>query len=141
MYTSIDNLLDLDTYLLLPGGPYPRPPATNSPHHRPPPLSARRPTRIGASGPRLQQLLSSAQPAAVQPLHQPQERPLPGIPRQQPVNQPTAPAHDLARHLDQRRAERRELHPQQRPLLGLVLLGVPRRDRYQQGAPRLQTPC
>ena len=66
--------------------------------------------------------------------------PLPRVPRQQPVDQPPARPHDLARHLDHRRAERRELHPQQRPLLGLVLGRVPRRHRQQQRAPRLQAP-
>ena len=85
-------------------------------------LSAVRwPVRIGASGPRLQETSASTQPAALQPLHQPQEHPLPRIPRQQPVDQPPAAPHDLARHLDHRRTERRELHPQQRPLLGRVL--------------------
>src|SRR5512135_3605633 len=68
MYSLYNRVCDLDTYLLLPGGPGPRPSASNPLRHHPPPLAARRPTRIGASGPRLQAPLASAQPAAVQPL-------------------------------------------------------------------------
>ena len=102
MCKSRDQVLNLNTYLLLPGGHDPRLTAPNSPHHRQPPLFARRPTRIGASRPRLQGITPSAQPTALQPLHQPQEHPLPRIPRQQPVDQPTAGPHDLARHLDHR---------------------------------------
>ena len=96
------------------------------------PLLVRRPTRIGASGPRLQGCLVLAQPAALQPLNQPQEDSLPGVPGEQSVDQPASRPHDLARHLDHRRAKRRKLHPQQRSLLSLVLGRVPRRDRCQQ---------
>lgn len=42
---------------------------------------------------------------------------VPPIPRQQPVDQPPAPLHDLARQLDHRGAERPELHPEQLPRL------------------------
>src|SRR5215210_5450412 len=83
----------------------------------PPPLLAVRPTRIGASGLRLQETLRSTPPKTTQPLHQPHEHPLPRRPRQQPVDQLPTDAHHLAWHLDQRRTVRRELHPQQRVLL------------------------
>ena len=82
----------------------------------------------------------SALPASVQPLDQPQEDALPRVPRQQPVDQPPSTPHDLARHLDERRAVRRELHPQQRSSLLRVLGSVPRGDRDQQGAPGLEAP-
>ena len=61
----------------------------------------------------------------MEPLHQPQEDPLPRIPGQQAIHQTTAAADDLAGDLNHRRTERPELHPQQRSLLGPVLLGVP----------------
>ena len=69
--------------------------------------------------------LDSVQPAAIQPLHQVQERTLPRIPGQQAIHQATAAADDLAGDRDHRRAERRELHSQQGSLLGPVFLGVP----------------
>ena len=68
----------------------------------------------------------SAQPGLVQPLDQSQENALPRVPGQHPVNQPSSTAHDLTRHLDESRAERRELHPQQGSFLSLVLRFVPR---------------
>src|ERR1039457_139412 len=52
----------------------------------------------------------SAQPALMQPLNQSQEDALPWVPGQHPVNQPLSAPHDLTRHLDESRAERRELH-------------------------------
>src|SRR5512135_2917840 len=91
----------------------------------PPPLVSSGPTRTGASRPRLRGATGSTQPGAVQPLHQPEEHPLPRVPRQQAVDEPTGGPDDLARHLDQRHAERRELHPQQRPLLRTVPLRPP----------------
>src|SRR3954469_9460145 len=42
---------------------------------------------------------ASAQPAALQPLPQAQEPPLPRRPRQQPIDQTATAADDLARHL------------------------------------------
>jgi hypothetical protein len=54
MYKLYNIVFKIKTYLLLPGGLDPGSSATNIPHHRRPPLCARRPTRIGASGPRLQ---------------------------------------------------------------------------------------
>src|SRR6516225_1148004 len=51
----------------------------------------------------------SAQPAAIEPLDQSQEYSLPGIPGQQPIDQPAATPDDLAGHVDHRRAERPEL--------------------------------
>jgi hypothetical protein len=59
-----------------------------------------------------------------------QERAVPGVPRQQPIDQPPAPPHDLAGQLDHRRAERPELHPQQLPPLGPTqqLSGPARRE-------------
>src|SRR5271166_3376767 len=92
---------------------------------------------IGASRPRLQVCLASAQPAALQPLDQPEKHSLPWVPGQQPVDQASSRPHDLARHLDDRGTERRELHPQQRPLLGFVLGRMSRRHRDHQGAPSL----
>ena len=140
MYNRCKQVFSSITYLLLPGGLDPGQALPSFLLHPLSPLLVRRPTRIGASGPRLQGASGSAQPAAVQPLHQPQEDPLPGVPRQQPVDQPTSRPHDLARHLDQRRAECRELHPQQRSPLSLVLRRVSWRNRRQQGAPGLQAP-
>src|SRR5271156_2596777 len=67
----------------------------------------------------------SAQPALVQPLDQSQEDALPRVPGQHPVNQPTSTPHDLSRHLDESRAVRRELHPQQGSFFSLVLRFVP----------------
>src|SRR5436305_9843077 len=63
----------------------------------------------------------SAHPAPVQPLDQAEEDALPRVPGQHPVDQLASTPHDLARHLDESRAERRELHPQQGSLLCLVL--------------------
>src|SRR3954447_4254193 len=68
----------------------------------------------------------SAQPAPVQPLDPSEEDALPRVPRQHPVDQPSSTPHDLTRHRDERRAVRRELHPQQGPFLRLVLRFVPR---------------
>ena len=82
----------------------------------------------------------STHPAATQPLHQPQEHPLPRIPRQQTIDQPTSTANQLARHLDHRRTERRELHSQHRSSLRLVPRRVPGRHRHHQSTPRLQAP-
>src|SRR5271165_1525899 len=73
----------------------------------------------------------SAQPALMQPLDQSQEDALPRVPGQHPVNQPSSTPHDLTRHLDERRAERRELHPQQGSFLSLVLHFVPGRYGHQ----------
>src|SRR5512135_2917452 len=67
----------------------------------------------GTSGSRLQGPLRST----AQHLNRPQEYPLPLIPRQQPIHQPMPPAHDLARHLDDRVHEPLELHRQQPSLL------------------------
>src|ERR1700682_2275285 len=53
----------------------------------------------------------STQPATVQPLHQTQEFPLPRGPRHQPIDQSTTAPNKLARHLEDRRAKGRELHP------------------------------
>ena len=83
----------------------------------------------------------STLPALMQPLYQPEEYPLPRVPRQKPVDQLSSGPHDLARHLDESRAVRRELHPQELPLLFLVFGLVPRRYWYQQGAPGLEAPC
>src|SRR5262249_57554354 len=52
-----------------------------------------------------------------------QEHAVPRVPRQEPVDQPSAVPDDLAGHRDQRRAERPEFHPQQAVLLGLMLPG------------------
>src|SRR5271157_4961524 len=82
----------------------------------------------------------SVQPATIEPLHQPQEDTLPRIPGQQAIHQTTAPADDLAGHLDHRRTERPKLHPQQRSLLGPMLLSVPERLGHQQRGPGLQAP-
>src|ERR1017187_8548154 len=62
----------------------------------------------------------SAQPALVQPLDQSQESVLPLVPGQHPVNQPSSTPHDLTRHLEESRAVRRELHPQQGSFFSLV---------------------
>src|ERR1039458_3564069 len=68
----------------------------------------------------------SAQPALVQALDQSQEHALPRFPGQHPVEQPASTPHDLTRHLDESRAVRRELHPQEGSFLCLVLGCVPR---------------
>src|SRR4051794_15078955 len=125
MYNVSTYVLTVSTYFLHPGGDLPRRPPLSLLPHSPSPLLVRWPTRIGASGPRLQLRPGSAQPATLQPLDQPQERALPRVPRQQPVDQPAARLDDLARHLDHRGAERGGLHPQERPLLRPVLLRVP----------------
>src|SRR4051795_6520867 len=101
----------------------------------PPPLLAGRPKRIGASGLRLQQTLRSTPPKTPQPLHQPHEDPLPRRPRQQTVDQLPTDSHDLARHLDQRRTVRCELHPQQGVLLVPMPLSPAALLRQQQGTP------
>src|SRR4051812_15419169 len=108
MYNRSNHIVTAITYLLLPGGARPRRPALYLLPHTPSPLLVRWPTRIGASGPRLQLRHASAQPAALQPLDQPQEGTLPRVPRQQPVDQPAARLDDQAGHLDHRRAERGE---------------------------------
>ena len=118
----------------------PRQPPPNSLLHILFPFLVGWPTWIGASGPRLQGRSASAQPATVQPLYQSQEGPLPRVPRQQAVDQPSTTSHDLAGHLDRRRTERRELHPQQRSFLGLVFGRMPGRYRCHQGTPSLQAP-
>src|SRR3954453_4299657 len=110
-----------NTYLLLSGGSGPRLSPSSSLRHPVSPLLVRRSTGIGASRPRLHDRLASAQPATVQPFHQAQEHPLPRVPGQQPEDQPSSAPHDLTRHLDHRRAERRELHPHHRASLGLML--------------------
>ena len=140
MYKQYNQVLFLITYLLLPGGLDPGQALPSFLLHPLSPLLVRRPTRIGASGPRLQGGNGSAQPAAVQPLHQPQEDPLPWVPRQHSVDQPTSRPHDLARHLNQRSAECREFHPQQRSSLRFMFRRVSWRNRRQQGAPGLQAP-
>src|SRR5450759_153857 len=140
MYKSSKQAFYPYTYLLLPGGFDPRHSLSNSLCHRRSPLLAGRPTRIGASGPRLQGRSVLAQPATVQPLDQSQEDPLPRVPRQQAVDQPSPTSHDLAGHLDHRRTERRELHPQQQSFLGLVFGRMPGRYRCHQGTPSLQAP-
>ncbi len=83
----------------------------------------------------------STQPAPLQPLDQSQEDALPRVPGQHPIKQPAAAPHDLTRHLDECRTVRRELHPQQGPLLSPVLRGVPSRYGHQQGASGLQAPA
>ena len=118
----------------------PRQPPPNSLLHILFPFLVGWPTWIGASGPRLQGRSASAQPATVQPLYQSQEGTLPRVPRQQAVDQPSTASHDLAGHLDRRRTERRELHPQQRSFLGLVFGRMPGRYRRHQGTPSLQAP-
>src|SRR5271166_2751338 len=140
MYNQHKHVFSSMTYLLLSGGPGPRHALPSVLLHPLSPLLVRRPMWIGASGPRLQDGFALAQPAAVQPLNQPKEDSLPRVPGEQSVDQSTSRSHDLARHLDHRRAKRRELHPQQRLLLSLVLGRVPRRYRYQQGAPSFQAP-
>src|SRR5512135_1120457 len=77
-----------------------------------PPLVGSGPTRTGASGLRLQVTPDSTQPGPVQPLHQPQEHPLPRVPRHEPSDDPPTRPHDLTWHLDPRHTERRELQPQ-----------------------------
>lgn len=67
----------------------------------------------------------SAQPAAMQVLHQAEEGSLPRIPGQQPVDQPATALHDLARHLDKGCAKRRKVHPHQLGFLCRVFGGVP----------------
>src|SRR5512142_2903213 len=62
-----------------------------------PPLVGSGPTRTGASGLRLQGLPHS-QPQRLQVLHQPQEHPLPRVPRQQSVDDPASRPDDLTRH-------------------------------------------
>src|SRR5262245_5223285 len=79
-----------------------------------PPSAAGRPTRTGASGPRLQVPLGSAHPAAMETLYQSQEDALPRVPRQQPIHQPMATTDDLTGHLDQRGADSPTLQPHQR---------------------------
>ena len=140
MYNRSKQVFSSIAYLLLPGGPDPRHASPSLLLHPLSPLLVRRPTRIGASGPRLRDPFASAQPAAVQPLYQPKEDSLPRVPGEQSVDQSSSRSHDLAGHLDHRRAKRRELHPQQRSLLGLMLGRVPRRYRRQQGAPGFQAP-
>jgi len=71
-------------------------------HHYP--FFARRPLGIGHPDP-TSMTDPSAQPALMQPLDQSQENALPWVPGQHPVNQPTSTPHDLARHLDESRAE------------------------------------
>src|SRR5512135_3054100 len=78
----------------------------------PPPLISSKPTRTGASGLRLRVSTRSTQPGAVQPLHQAEEHLLPRVPGQEAIDDPTGCPDDLAGHLDQRHAERVELHPQ-----------------------------
>ena len=131
MYNRSRQVFSSITYLLLSGGRGPRHALPSVLLHPLSPLLVRRPTRIGASGPRLQDCFALAQPAAVQPLNEPKEDSLPRVPGEQSVDQSTSRSHDLARHLDHRREKRRELHPQQRSLLSLVLGRVPRRYRYQ----------
>src|SRR5512143_2325579 len=65
----------------------------------PPPLGGSQPSRTGASGFRLQGAGPSTQPCTVQPLHQSEEHPLPWVPRQQPIDEPTGCPDDLARQL------------------------------------------
>src|SRR5208337_1663363 len=140
MYNRSKQVFSSITYLLLPGGLGPRHALPSFLLHSLSPLLVRWPTRIGASGPRLQGCFALAKPAAVQSLNQPQENSLPRVPGEQSVDQSMSRPHDLARHLDHRRAKRRELHPQQRSLLSLVLGRVPRRYRCQQGTPSFQAP-
>src|SRR4051812_49889417 len=71
------------------------------------------PRWTGTSGSRL--LVSPM--SAPQGRHDPEEDPLPLVPRQQPIHQPVPPANDLARHLDDRMNEPLELHAQQPTLL------------------------
>src|SRR5450759_4249074 len=81
------------TYLLLTGGSDPRHASPCFLLHLSPPLLVRWPLWIGASGPRLQNRLASAQPATLQTLDQSQEGPLPRVPRQQSVDQPVSYTH------------------------------------------------
>src|SRR4051794_8835794 len=104
MYNRSNHVFAPITYLLLPRGARPPPPPLYFLPHTPSPPLVRWPTWIGAPGPRLQVRHASAQPAALQPLDQPQEGTLPRVPRQQPVDQPAARLDDLAGHLDHRRA-------------------------------------
>ncbi len=129
-----------ETYLLPFGGFGPVLPSRISLEHDTPAFFVRWPTGIGASGPRLQLSIGSTLPALMKPLDQSEEDALPWIPRQQPINQPPSRPHDLAWHLDERRAVRRELHPQQRSFFRLVFGPVPRRYRNQQSAPGLKAP-
>src|ERR1019366_1574311 len=98
MLKSSKHLVTAVTYLPLPGVVGPRQASPSFLLHLPPPLLVRWPLWIGASGPRLQVRFASAQPAALQPLDQSQEGPLPRVPRQQPVDQPATALDDLARH-------------------------------------------
>lgn len=52
-----------------------------------------------------------AQPGAVEPFDESQEYALPRVPRQKPIDQPTATSDDLAGYLDHGRTEGLELHP------------------------------
>src|SRR3954454_10176439 len=140
MYKSFDQMHKSKTYLLPFGALGPVLPSRNSLEHDTPAFfvsmahrdrGIRTPTSISNR---------STLPAPVKPLDQSEEDPLPWIPRQQPVNQPPSTSHDLAWHLDQRRAVRRELHPQERSFLRLVFGPVPRRYRDQQCAPGLEAP-
>src|SRR5271165_3088566 len=106
----------------------------------PPPLALGSPTRTGASGPRLQ--LRPTQ-YSQQPLSRSTSRrktPCHGFQDSKAIHQTTAAADDLAGHLDHRRTERPKLHPQQRSLLGPMLLSVPGRLGHQQRGPSLQAP-
>src|SRR5262249_34167134 len=94
-----------------------RRPATPAPHplyHRRPPSLRRRPRGDGAPRPPPSPPPPSHPPPR-EPPPQPQQRTLPRVPRQQPIDQPPAAPHHLARQLDPRGAERRELHPQPTP--------------------------
>src|SRR5262245_40877846 len=134
MYKLCNYLRYIETYLLLCGAACPRLswPNSSSPSTTPVLRSMahtdrgiRTPTSVANP---------STQLACVQPLHQSEEHPLPGIPRQKPVDQAAARPDELARHPEERLTIGRELHPQQRAPLRLVLGTVPRRDRDQQGA-------
>src|SRR5262245_17120612 len=132
MNKPYEPILKLDTHLLPPGEAPPRADCPSSPLPSPTPSlrsadRADRGIRTPTSSP------PSSQPAAPEPLHQPQQRTLPRVPHQQPIDQPPAAPHHLARQLDHRGAERRELHPQPTPPLGPVRLGLLRLLRQQQG--------
>src|SRR3954465_13041566 len=118
---SHNNILLIDCAVMLSRAEMPDPYSTHDLHHH---LTAslcsmarrdrgiRTPTSVTRP---------SAQPAPVEPLDQSEEDALPRVPRQHPVNPPSSTPHDLTRHLDERRAVRRELHPQQGSFLRLVL--------------------
>src|SRR5215472_15394959 len=140
MYKLCNYFRYIETYLLLCGAADPRLTGPNPSFTSPTPfLRSMAATDRGIRTPTSVSNLST-QPACVQPLDQPEEHPLPRVPRQEAVNQLAAGPDELARHPQERLAVGRELHPQQRAPLRLVLGTVPRRHRDQQRAPGLEAP-